>query len=149
MKIVGKVAKILGLLVIGGFVGAMLVSVRWYGVISSYSSAMVLEIASDARQLQRGDAEGLLERKARALPALVQQIESQHRKYLSEAEYNGTLWQVQAFYEDCGTDPPEEIRPILDALPPRPPTCCELRKLEEEAAAEETEAAEEGQGAEE
>ena len=41
---------------------------------------------------------------------------------------NEVLWQVQRYYEAYGVEIPEELRPVLDALPPRPPTSCEIKQ---------------------
>ncbi len=34
---------------------------------------------------------------------------------------NQVLWQVQRYYEEYEVEIPEALRPVLDALPPRPP----------------------------
>ncbi len=34
------------------------------------------------------------------------------------------LWQVQRYYEEHGVTVPEQIKPLLDSLPPRPPSAC-------------------------
>ena len=34
------------------------------------------------------------------------------------------LWQVQRYYETYGVTVPEQIKPLLDSLPPRPPSAC-------------------------
>jgi hypothetical protein len=39
-----------------------------------------------------------------------------------------SLWNIQRYYEKYKLDVPAEIRPILNKLPPRPLTSCELKK---------------------
>jgi len=121
MRVAGKVGVALGLLALGAAIGALAVGVGWHRVMSSFSATAVLEIAVDAVQLKRGEADAVLSRKAEALPILAQQVHLVHRKYLTEDQYNGTLWAVQRFYEEASAEVPSAIAPILQALPPRPP----------------------------
>jgi hypothetical protein len=81
----------------------------------------------DARQIYNGKADETLERKTQAIPVLVQQLNSVHRRYLSESQYYGTLWSVGRFYEAIETGIPQSIQPIMQSIPPRPKTSCELR----------------------
>ena len=139
MKFVKRALKVLGVLGCGAVIGAVVSGMMWHKTMSSFSSIATLEIAVDACELQRGRADALLERKASALPGLVQQLDSVHRPYLSEEAYNGTLWAIQRYYEESDTEVPAAIKPILDALPPRPPSSCELRRQSEGKQPETTE----------
>jgi len=128
MKSLRRALKILGLVGCGALIGAVVCGMMWHKTMSSISSTALLEIAVDARLLQQGQADLVLERKASALPRLVQQLDSVDRRYLSEETYNITLWVVQRYYEECDTEVPAAIKPILDALPPEPPRICELKR---------------------
>jgi hypothetical protein len=41
------------------------------------------------------------------------------------------FWYVQRYYQKFNLDVPDNIQPILNSLPPRPITSCELRNLQE------------------
>jgi hypothetical protein len=43
------------------------------------------------------------------------------------------LWYVQRYYQKFDLSVPEDIRSILESLPPRPLTSCEKSKIKEEA----------------
>lgn len=43
---------------------------------------------------------------------------------------NKVLWEVQRYYEKYGDDVPETLQPLLESLPPRPPTSCEIDRQE-------------------
>lgn len=116
-----RILKALSFVVLGCIIGFALGSVNSYKAISRYTSAALTEMAADVFQLQQGHSDSVLERKRRALPILVQQLESCHRKFLSEMQWNDTLWAVSRCYEDQASGPPASIKFILDTLPPRPP----------------------------
>ena|GEM_PF-3134063 len=122
-----RILKVLSFVVVGGIIGFVLGSLNSYRGIRYFYTSALGEIASDVHQLQQGHSDLVLERKRRALPVLVQQLESQ-RKFLSETEWNSTLWAVSRCYEDQESGPPATIKHLLDALPPRPLTSCEIRR---------------------
>ena len=49
------------------------------------------------------------------------------------------FWLVQRYYEKFDLPIPDDIEPILNRLPPRPLTSCELRHLDEEFQEQEAE----------
>lgn len=110
----------------GGVAGTLWSSHQWHKVFSQFAATTLTEIALDAYMLDTDQADQVLQRKADALPQLVQQLDTLHRNYLDESYYTYALWQVVRYYETSGHDVPDSIRPILEPLPPRPPTCCEL-----------------------
>ena len=123
-----RVLKTLLLVIIGCVIGFVLGSLNSYRGLSIFADNALLEIATDAYQLQHGDSDSVLERKMRALPVLVQYHESSYRNFLSEKQWNSTLWTVSRCYEDQESGPPASIKHILDALPPRPLTSCEIKR---------------------
>ena len=123
-----RILKILSFVVVGCIIGFVLGSLNSYRAISFFSSTALAEIALDVHQLQQGRSNSVLERKRRALPVIVQQLESCHRKFLSEAQWNSTLWAVSRCYENQESGPPASIKHLLDALPPRPLTSCQIRR---------------------
>jgi len=126
-----RILKILSFVVIGCIIGFVLGSLNSYRAISFLASMALTETAIDVRQLQQGHSNSVLERKKRALPVIVQQLESCHRKFISEAQWNNTLWAVSRCYEDQKSGPPTSIKHLLDALPPRPLTSCELKRIKD------------------
>ena len=123
-----RILKTLSFVVVGCIIGFILGSINSYRAIAFFANTALLEIAIDAHQLQNGYSDSVLERKMRAIPILVQQHESSYRNFLSEKQWNGTLWIVSRCYENQESGPPASIKHILDALPPRPLTSCEIKR---------------------
>ena len=128
MKWTKRLLMAIVLLVAGVIAGAIGVSIQWHKVMSRFAATALIEIAVDAGQLHGGNADAMLERKTQAIPSLVQQLHSVHRRYLTESEYNHALWAAAGFYEDAEAELPSSIRPIMESLPPRPKRSCEVRR---------------------
>jgi hypothetical protein len=128
-----RILKALAFVVIGSIIGFVLGSLNSFRAISFFASSALTEMAIDVHQLQQGQSDSVLDRKRQALPVLVQQLESIHRKFLSEAQWNSTLWAVSRCYESAESGPPASIKHLLDALPPRPVSSCEIKKRASEA----------------
>ena len=122
-----KILKVLLLVILGLIIGFILGSLNSYRAIVFFTSNALLEMAVDVHQLQQGKCESVLERKRSALPGLVQYFESD-RKFVSQEQWNGTMWAVLRCYEGQEGGPPASIKHILNALPPRPLTSCEIRR---------------------
>ena len=91
------------------------------------ATAALMEMAIDARQLSANKADAMLQRKIAALPDLVVIFDQHHARHLPEDQRIAALWGVQRFYEENpSVKLPARAKAILDALPPRPPTSCEL-----------------------
>ena len=135
-----RILKTLAFVAAGCVIGFVLGSLNSFRAISHFASVALTEKAIDVRQLQQGHGDSVLERKRTALPGLVQQLESCHRKFLTETQWNSALWAVSRCYEDQESGPPASIKPVLDALPPRPLTSCELRAQRAADDAKKTEA---------
>ena len=127
MKWTKRLLIVIVLLAVGFFAGVIVISIQWHKIMSRFAAGVAAEIAIDARLLHSGNADVMLDRKTQAIPSLVQQLHSAHRRYLTESQYNHALWSVARFYEDTKTEVPSSIRPIMESLPPPPKTSCELR----------------------
>ncbi len=128
-----RILKVLSFVVIGCIVGFVLGSLNSFWAISFFTSSALTEMAIDVQQLQQGHGDAVLERKRDALPVLVQQLEAVHRKFLSQEQWNSALWAVSRCYEDTESGPPASIKHLLDTLPPRPLSSCEIRRRASEA----------------
>jgi hypothetical protein len=127
-----------GLLVLAGLaVGYTLACASTKRVIGSFCTAGLLEMAIDVNQLQQGRADAVLARKRRALPDLVQQYDVVFLRSLPDRQRNEVLWAVSRCYGGSAPEAPPSIKPLLDALPPRPPTSCELKAKAEATKTEE------------
>ena len=49
------------------------------------------------------------------------------KDFRSNAGSTNALWMVKAYYERNEIVIPSEIKGILDSLPPKPPTACQIR----------------------
>jgi hypothetical protein len=118
---------------LAGFVSCFLwIGFKDYSVMGHFASMNLTEIAIDAREIRAGRANGVLERYDKAIPQLILNFDKFYSKVLSEEEINRTLWGFQRYYSDNPSlEVPAEIKPILDALPPRPLTSCEIKALKE------------------
>lgn len=117
---------------IGAVLSGYLVSRQFLGLTAAVSSTAILETAMDGRLLMTGRQEEVLERYDQVMPQFIQRVENFDRKYLSEKEYHSTLWAIQAYdevREQLQLAP--EVQAVLDALPPRPPSSCAQKRLEE------------------
>jgi hypothetical protein len=128
-----------GLLVLAGLaVGYTLAFASTKRVINNFCTVGLLEMAIDVDQLQQGRADAVLTRKRRALPDLVQKYDAMFLRSLPDRQRNEILWAVSRCYGGSAPEAPPSIKPILNALPPRPPTSCELKAKAEATKTEET-----------
>ena len=116
-----------------GFVSCfLLLGLKEYSIMSHWASMRLTEVAIDVRELRAGRVDDVLERYDRAIPSLILNFDKFYSKTLSEEQINSTLWGFQRYYSDNPSlEVPTEIKPILDALPPRPLTSCEIKALED------------------
>lgn len=116
--------------VVAGFAGS---SFQWHRtVLASFYSTSLTEIAIDAQQLSQEQGDAVLIRKVMALTPLTQSYHKAFFKFMPDNKSRyAPLWQVQKYYEISGDEVPSEIKPILDSMPPRPLTSCELKRLED------------------
>lgn len=141
----GKKIRLMLLLIVvfivGGIAGLIVSQLLWMrNSMAPFYGIGLTEIAIDAQQLSQEKVEAVLKRKAKALPPLAQSYHAIHFKFMPDnnSRYN-PLWQVQRYYEISGDEVPVDIKLILDSLPPRPLTSCELKRQEETGSAAENE----------
>ena len=117
----------------GGTTGAILMSIQFHRVlVSPFYSTALAEMAIDAMQLSQGKAEHVLKRKVMAIPPVTQSYYSHYYKFMPKDNSRyASLWQVQRYYEVSGDNIPANIKPILDSLPERQMTSCELRRIKD------------------
>jgi hypothetical protein len=125
-KIRLTVSFIVGLL-LGLGIMCVLMGINARRIMAHYASVQLGEMAMNARQLRSGQVEAILKRYDESLPTTVMLFEKEHAKFLDDNQRIGTLWAVQRYYSDNPSlSIPEDTKAILDSLPPRPLTKCEL-----------------------
>jgi len=119
--------------IVGFIAGTFLISIQFHRVaLAPFNNIALCEIAIDARQLSQGKAEDVLNRKVSALPLITKSYYNHYYKFMAKDDCRyASLWQVQKYYEVSGDVVPAEIKPILDSLPKRPPTSCELKRIKD------------------
>lgn len=84
----------------------------------------VMDQANVALHIRAGKQMELLTNIEAALPSYVLAVDDGFRGY---AGSTNALWMVRAYYERNRIVIPSEIKGILDSLPPKPPTSCQIR----------------------
>jgi len=84
----------------------------------------VMDQANVALQIRAGKQMNLVTNIEAALPSYVISVDQGFRGLAGSTD---TLWMVKAYYERNHIAVPSEIRSILDSLPPKPPTVCQMR----------------------
>lgn len=110
--------------VAGGLLVAFLVGAHYNRMLDDHYVMGVQEQVYVAHALDSRESRArLLDTIESDLPSYVEVLQgwSDREKALSG------LWSIQDYYEHSTLEPPPEVAPILDALPPAPPSAC-LRK---------------------
>ena len=84
----------------------------------------VMDQANVALHIRAGRQMELLTNIEAAFPAYVMAVDQQFR---GDPGSTNALWMVKAYYVRNQIAIPGQIRSILDALPPQPPTACQVR----------------------
>lgn len=84
----------------------------------------VMDQANVALHIRAGKQMQLLTNINASLPGYVLAVDEGFRGH---AGSTNALWMVKAYYERSEIVIPPEIRGILDSLPPKPPTACQIR----------------------
>lgn len=117
----------LACLVVGGIIGAsatyLALSRPYSDMLESRHAIMALDQVNVLSHLKSGKGEELMITLEEKLPEWAASIPSIIR---NPQRANEVLWQVQRYYEKYEVEIPEALRPVLDTLPPRPPTFCEI-----------------------
>lgn len=86
--------------------------------------ASVMDQANVALHIRAGKQMTLLTNIETALPSYVLAVDHEFRGHDGSTN---ALWMVKAYYERNAIPVPPEIKGILDSLPPKPPTSCQIR----------------------
>ena len=84
----------------------------------------VMDQANVALHIRAGKQMELLTNIEAALPSYVLAVDEGFRGH---AGSTNALWMVKAYYERNKIVIPPEISGIMDSLPPKPPTACQIR----------------------
>ncbi len=84
----------------------------------------VMDQAYVALNIRAGKQMKLLTNIEAALPSYALAVDDGFRGH---ANSTNALWMIKAYYERNEIAIPPEIKGILDALPPEPPTSCQIR----------------------
>ncbi len=84
----------------------------------------MMDQANVALHIRAGKQIELLANIEAALPSYVLAVDGGFREHTGSTN---ALWMVKAYYERNQISIPTEIRGILDSLPPKPPTSCQIR----------------------
>ncbi len=84
----------------------------------------VMDQANVALHIRAGKEATLLKNIETKLPTYVLAVDQGFREYPGSTD---ALWMIKAYYERNGIVFPTEIEGILNTLPPKPPSACQLR----------------------
>jgi len=84
----------------------------------------VMDQANVALHIRAGKQLELLTTVEASLPSYVLAVDQEFRGHPTSTN---ALWMVRAYYERNQIGIPSQIRSILDLLPPKPPTACQIR----------------------
>ncbi len=122
-KIAGPLLIFLAGLVVGGAIGYVYEGRVAHKVLALWDGTAVMEMAVNARDIRLGQTTRMLARLDSALPRAAMDY---NRLFKSSEMYNGVMWSVQRYYEDCPeAKAPADLKAILAELPSRPRTKCE------------------------
>ena len=126
--------KTLGLVLSGFVIGAILVG----GVLAyQYSKTFknqyysgILSIANTAYSIRAHRQDDLL----KTIEANIRQcVLSADSLWGNDEDRLDTFWFVQRYYEKFDLSVPEDIKLVLDRLPPQPPRSCQVKPPEDES----------------
>jgi hypothetical protein len=120
--------KAIGIFVLGFLTGAILFGAllvwNYTVMFQNMYYVQILDSINTASMIRSGREDELVKRIEANIPQCAPVADS----FRKDARLD-SLWCVQRYYEEFKLDVPAEIRPILNKLPPRPLTSCELEKL--------------------
>jgi hypothetical protein len=93
-------------------------------VFATHYLSSIMDQANVALHIRAGKQMELLTNIDEALPGYVEVVNSEFR---GNPGSTNALWMVKAYYDRNAIVIPPEIKGILDALPPKPPTSCQIR----------------------
>jgi len=117
-----KKLKILGIFGLGFVLGACLagglIAVQYSKMFRDQYYADILEVVNTAYMIRDGREEQLLKNSEANIRQCVLSADSLWPD--TEARL-GAFWYLQRYYQRFDIDVPDDIKPILDRLPPQPP----------------------------
>ena len=118
-------------IIVGGILGAsgtyLLLTRHYSQFLESRHAIMALDQMNVLSHLKSGKGEELLRTLEEHLPQWAAVIPSVIQ---NPQRANEVLWEVQRYYEEYEVAVPATLQPLLDVLPPRPPTSCEINRPE-------------------
>lgn len=120
----GLVLLFLSGIAIGGMVIGVAVSRSYQKLYADQYVIGIRDQANVALSIRAGRQKVLADRIEASLPSYVIAI---HDNFGGNENATDSLWMIKAYYERNNRPVPAEISPILTALPPQPPTSCQLR----------------------
>ncbi len=111
-------------LVVGAAASWMLVSHITGKVFTNQYLTAVMDQANVVLHIRAGKQIELATAIETRLPEYVLEVDKDFR---GQAGSTNALWMVKAYYERNKIAVPSEIKGILDSLPPKPPTACQIR----------------------
>lgn len=118
------ILSILAGAVLGAVAMWFVVRQRTVNVFAKQYLVGVMDQANVALHIRAGKQMMLLTNIEAALPGYVRVVD---QGFKEQPGTTGALWMVRAYYERNGIEIPGEIKGILDSLPARPPTACQIR----------------------
>lgn len=123
-----KKLKPIGLFLLGILVGCITSTVFVGGkaaaVYQDQYMMSVMDQANVALQLSSHKQDALQKTIESSLPSYALTI---HNNFKDHSQSVDALWMIKAYYDRSKTPLPPEIKSIIAALPPKPPTACQLR----------------------
>jgi hypothetical protein len=111
-------------LVVGALAAWMLAARITGNVFGNQYVTAVMDQANVALHIRAGKQNELLTAIEARLPEYVLEV---GRDFRGNPGSTNALWMVKAYYERNKIATPSEIKDILDSLPPKPPTACQIR----------------------
>ncbi len=124
-------------LVVGAVIGGVgsasatffILTRHYNSFINTQQFIMAMDQMNYLFHLKGGKGEALMTSIEERLP---QWAADAHTLFQDEQLVKQFLWDVQHYYEKYEIAVPESVQPLLEGLPPRPLTCCQVRALEEQ-----------------
>ena len=115
-------------IVAGAVVAGGLVAWRYLEVFKDKYYMGILSNANTVHMIRAGDQQELI----KTVEANLRQcVLSADALYGDDEGRLGAFWHLQWYYDKFELPVPDDIKPILDRLPPRPPRVCRLRGVED------------------
>ena len=117
-----KKLKILGAIGLGFILGACLagglIAVQYSKMFRDQYYSDILEVVNTAYMIRDGREDQLLQN---AEASIRQCVKSADSLWGDTESRLGAFWYLQRYYQRFDLDVPDDIKPILDRLPPQPP----------------------------